>query len=72
VEAMIASVDAKGFLRLEENLKIGSRVRLAAGPFAEKLGILDRLDDSGRVRVLLEIMGATVPVQLQRRFVTAA
>jgi transcriptional antiterminator RfaH len=47
-------------------------VRLSVGPFAEKLGILDRLNDSGRVRVLLEIMGATVPVQLERRSVTAA
>jgi transcription elongation factor/antiterminator RfaH len=72
VEAMIASVDAAGLLCLEENLTVGSQVRLAAGPFAEKLGILDRLDDSGRVRVLLEIMGGTIPVQLERRFVTAA
>jgi transcription antitermination factor NusG len=69
---MIASVDASGLLRLEENLKVGSPVRLAAGPFADQLGILDRLDDSGRVRVLLEIMGGTIPVQLERRFVTAA
>jgi transcription elongation factor/antiterminator RfaH len=72
VEAMIASVDAKGLLCLEQNLTVGARVRLAAGPFAEKLGILDRLDDSGRVRVLLEIMGGTVPVQIERKFVTAA
>jgi transcription antitermination factor NusG len=72
VEAMVASVDASGLLCLEENLKVGSQVRLAAGPFAEKLGILDRLDDSGRVRVLLEIMGGTIPGQLERRFVTAA
>jgi transcription antitermination factor NusG len=72
VETMIAAVDASGFLRLEENLKIGSRVRLMAGPFAEQLGTLDRLDDSGRVRVLLQIMGAIVPVQLERKIVTAA
>ena len=72
VETMIAAVDSNGFLRLEESLKIGTRVRLMAGPFAEQLGTLDRLDDSGRVRVLLEIMGATVPVQLERKIVTAA
>jgi transcriptional antiterminator RfaH len=72
LETMIAAVDSNGFLRLEESLKIGTRVRLMAGPFAEQLGILDRLDDSGRVRVLLEIMGATVPVQLERKIVTAA
>jgi transcriptional antiterminator RfaH len=72
VETMIAAIDPKGFLCLEESLKMGSQVRLLAGPFAEQLGTLDRLDDSGRVRVLLEIMGATVPVQLERKFVTAA
>jgi hypothetical protein len=72
VETMIASVDAVGLLCLEQNLTIGAQVRLAAGPFAEKLGILDRLDDSGRVRVLLEIMGGTVPVQIERKYVTAA
>ena len=72
VEAMIAAIDGSGFLCLEESLKVGSQVRRAAGPFADQLGTLDRLDDSGRVRVLLEIMGATVPVQLERKFVTAA
>ena len=72
VETMIASVDAVGLLCLEQNLTIGAQVRLAAGPFAEKLGILDRLDDSGRVRVLLEIMGGTVRVQIERKYVTAA
>jgi transcriptional antiterminator RfaH len=72
VETMIAAIDPKGFLCLEEGLKIGSQVRLLAGPFAERLGTLDRLDDSDRVHVLLEIMGATIPVQLERKFVTAA
>ncbi len=72
VETMIACVDAAGLLSLGDNLAVGSHVRVAAGPFAEKLGILDRLDDSGRVRVLLEIMGGTIPVQLDRKYVTAA
>jgi hypothetical protein len=31
-------------------------VRLIAGPFAEQLGILDRLDDGDRVRVLLDML----------------
>jgi transcriptional antiterminator RfaH len=43
-------------------LKLGEAIRLAAGPFAEKLGILDRMDDSGRIRVLLSIFGRQVPV----------
>jgi transcription antitermination factor NusG len=69
VEAMLASVDERGFLCLERNLKVGAQVRLTAGPFAEQLATLDRLDDSGRVRVLLEIMGGPVPVHIAREFV---
>jgi hypothetical protein len=33
-----------------------------AGPFAEQLAILDDLDDSGRVRVLLDILGRQVAI----------
>jgi transcriptional antiterminator RfaH len=65
VETMIASADSNGVLCLEQGLNIASKVRLPAGPFAEQLGILDCLDDSGRVRVLLGIMGRTVPVELE-------
>jgi transcriptional antiterminator RfaH len=60
VETMIAAANANGILCLEQSLNIASKVRLLAGPFAE-LGILDRLDDSGRVHVLLGIMGRTAP-----------
>jgi transcription elongation factor/antiterminator RfaH len=66
VESMLAGTDADGQLRLWSNLKIGSMVRIAAGPFAEHLGVLDRLDDSSRVRVLLNILGRQVPVCLNR------
>jgi transcription antitermination factor NusG len=41
-------------------------------PFAELMGKLERLDDSGRVPVLLEIMGGTVPVVLQETLVVPA
>jgi len=33
-----------------------------AGPFAEQIAILDKLDDSGRVRVLLHILGRSVAI----------
>jgi transcription elongation factor/antiterminator RfaH len=66
VESMLAMADAKGVLQLHPNLKVGDPVRLAAGPFAEQLGILDRLDDSGRIRVLLNIFGRQVAVSLDR------
>jgi transcription antitermination factor NusG len=72
VESMLAVADAEGALQLHSNLKVGAPVRLAAGPFAEQLGILDRLDDSGRIRVLLNIFGRQVAVCLNRTHVLPA
>lgn len=72
VEAMMAATDAAGYLSFAQKLMIGGTVRLLAGPFADRLGTLDRLDDSGRVRVLLDIMGGTVPVRLSAAQVIAA
>jgi transcriptional antiterminator RfaH len=37
VEAMLASVDDKSFLCLEQSLKVGAQARLEAGPFADQL-----------------------------------
>jgi transcription antitermination factor NusG len=64
--------DERGLMRLGQNLKLGDRVRLMAGPFAEQLGVLDRIDDSDRVPVLLEIMAMHVPVRVGRDCVAAA
>jgi transcriptional antiterminator RfaH len=72
VETMIASVDESGLLRFENDLKAGSKIRLIAGPFAEQLGILDRLDDSGRISVLLDIMGRKISVHAPRYYAIAA
>jgi transcription antitermination factor NusG len=71
IETMAASIDRKGLLRFDQGLVVGAQVRLTAGPFAEQLGILDRLDGSGRVRVLLEILGGPIPVEIRREFVRA-
>jgi transcription elongation factor/antiterminator RfaH len=62
IEALIASADARSILHLEDNLKLGSTVRLLAGPFADQLAILEHLDDSGRVRVLADILGRQILV----------
>jgi transcriptional antiterminator RfaH len=66
VESMLAVSDADSVLQFHSHLKVGAQVRLAAGPFAEQLGILDRLDDSGRIRVLINLFGQQVPVYLNR------
>jgi transcription elongation factor/antiterminator RfaH len=62
VEALIAAADARGIMQLGRKLQVGGPVRLMAGPFAEQLAVLDQLDDSGRVRVLLDILGRQVAI----------
>ena len=72
VETMLASIGDNHVLRFEHSLKPGVEVRLIAGPFAEQLGILESLNDSGRIRVLLNIMGGTIRVQVPRDYAIAA
>lgn len=62
VESLVELTGAGGAVRFGGDLAAGQRVRLLAGPFAECIGTLDSLDDRGRVRVLLEMMGSHVPV----------
>jgi transcriptional antiterminator RfaH len=65
VEQLIDHTDA-GLTRLDSHLAVGQRVRILTGPFADFIGMLKRLDDVGRVQVLLEMMGTAVPVSLHR------
>ena len=71
VETLQALMDSRGHLNFEKSFQVGDRVRLTAGPFAERLGVCERLDDSGRVRVLLEIMSNKIPVQVESRHLVA-
>ena len=64
VEAMLDRTDAEGETHLTYSFSPGQSVRVVAGPFAQLVGTLERLDAGGRVRVLLEIMGGVVPIQL--------
>lgn len=45
-------------------LQPGQQVRIVSGPFAERLAQVERLDDQGRVRVLLDILGGQTPLAL--------
>jgi transcriptional antiterminator RfaH len=66
VERLIACVDGTGVCRLDGDLREGQRVRVTSGPFSELLGRIASLDDRGRARVLLEIMGGTVVTHVAR------
>jgi transcription antitermination factor NusG len=72
VEALIASCENSRAVRLDDGLEIGQKVRILSGPFAETLCRLAHLDDRGRVRVLLEIMGMEVAAQLDRSAIAPA
>ena len=65
VESLIERSDGQ-VTRLDTDLVRGQRVRILSGPFADFAGTLARLDDAGRVQVLLEMMGTEVPVTLCR------
>jgi transcription antitermination factor NusG len=72
VEALVASYESCGALGLDYSLEIGQKVRILSGPFAETLCRLAHLDDRGRVRVLLEIMGMEVAARLDRSAIAPA
>ena len=72
VEALIDACDANNVLRWQAELKPGQSVRVLAGPFADLVGQLDWMTDSGRLRVLLDIMGGSTPVFLPRENVAPA
>jgi transcriptional antiterminator RfaH len=64
VEALISMSSHDKEQLFLPTLTPGQKVRLVAGPFAEQLGVVEQLDDRGRVRVLLEMMGAWYPVRV--------
>jgi transcription antitermination factor NusG len=66
VETLIHSADPNGEVRFAHNLQPGQMVRLVSGPFSQALGVLEQLDDSGRVELLLEIMGGHVRAKVRR------
>lgn len=72
VESLIAHANEANLTLFGDCLQKGQKVRIATGPFAEFIGTLDRLDDSGRVRVLLNMMGSEISISLQRSGVLPA
>jgi transcription antitermination factor NusG len=72
VETWQGETDDQGCLRRVEPLRVGQAVRIESGPFGDRLGELVDLDDAGRVRVLIEILGGRVPVMMPRGNVMTA
>lgn len=52
-----AQIDEDGYLRRDEELKLGDRVRINSGPFQSLIGIFERrTKDKDRVKILLDAM----------------
>lgn len=64
VEAMIARTRPDGFLSFDPDLMPGREVEVLIGPFANLIGQLDKIDERGRIKVLIECMNGKVPVNL--------
>jgi transcription elongation factor/antiterminator RfaH len=64
VENLIRATHGDGNVHFGFDLREGQNVKVIAGPFANLIGSLEKLDERGRVRVLLELLGATIPVAL--------
>lgn len=61
-----------GALDWTSSLRIGDQVKISEGPFTDLIGTLEHLDASGRIRVLLNLLGRSVSVALQGRKVMPA
>ena len=72
MEALFARCADEAVTQILEEIRPGDRVRLATGPFADQIAMVESLDDSGRVRVLLQILGSPHPVAVGRSQLDAA
>jgi transcriptional antiterminator RfaH len=66
VETLLDYLDESGACRFDRALVVGQSVRVIAGPLADAIGRLVRLDGHGRVQVLLEILGGQIYATLER------
>ena len=54
-------------VKLEDDWREGDLIRIHSGPFKELTGIFEKkMSDNGRVRILLNLIGVDVPVQISR------
>jgi transcriptional antiterminator RfaH len=64
VALLQAAANARGVVSLMPHVRVGDRVRVAAGIFADELGVVEVLSPAERVRVLLNIMNRMTRVEL--------
>jgi transcriptional antiterminator RfaH len=67
VEAFIEETDGLHAPLFGDSFCSDQKVRITSGPFADLIGTLEQLDESGRACVLIQMMGNSVPNKIHRR-----
>ena len=65
MQALLARCSGDIISGLFVSLEPGQAVRLISGPFADSIAQVERLDERGRVRVLLDMLGGATPVSVR-------
>jgi len=67
VETIKEQTGKDNLVKLEEEWKEGDPVRINSGPFKDLVGVFQKkMSENGRVRILLNLIGVDVPVQISR------
>lgn len=69
METLVASTNANGILEFIDPLQPGVIVRLRAGPLADELGMIERLDGGGRLVLLMSLMSGQARARVSRDMV---
>lgn len=74
VAALRQREDDKGFVKMERvnAFSPGEKVRVLAGVFLDSIASFEEISDSGRVAILLDLLGQKVRVTLDQDMVAAA
>lgn len=67
MHALFSRCEGEVISSLCPTLVAGQQVRVLTGPFADAVAEVERLDDRGRVRVLLDLLGGRAPLALNVR-----
>lgn len=71
IEALLSRADGEGAIDFSPQFRVGQIVKLKEGPFTDFVGRLEALDEQGRVRVLLDLMGRGVAVSARVELLSA-
>ena len=67
IETIKARMGENNLVTFDDRMREGNIVQFTSGPFKDLMGVFDKkMSDGKRVRVLLNLIGVDVPVQVSR------